>query len=1586
MKCVVMVYLCCLCLLSIIFSYNIAQDTGGGLFYYRDNTYCLIRDSELIGNTAEISGGGLNLNNYNHHFLVERTSFVENMVNLYGAGVAFGELNTYMVFTECTFYNNSAGFDGGAINIFSKNYFFTFLKCYFTHNKGSEGAALNLYTENAFIVVDDCDISHNIAQTLGAGVCLYSDNSDIQIRNSRISDNSAVSGGGIYLKEGNDDLLLEGCVIERNLASIAGSSSDGGGIYVDNYNHRMIIRQSLIVNNEASYEGGGIFVNSHNTNLTIEYTNFFNNFATRSGGAAFIFFSNQYLTLRNVTFSSNSVLTDGGALLIHTENTHMQILDSVFANNTSGDIGGAFSIMQQNSQLKFVNVVVKSNKAQGVGGGGYLWGTNTHVSFLNCSFLFNAALLNGGAIYIYRYNDFLCIEKSIFRSNQVLSDDGGALFFQLANTHALLSENLFDSNSAKTSGGAMALRSSNNQLRIENCVFLRNQAAYEGGALHFYVRNNNMTLINLLFELNSAVEGGALFLGQNHVVFALLDSIFVKNTAGHGGAVLLPFFAQDLLIEGCEFYRNNADSVGGMLVRSEAVVIRGTSFLQNTASNTAGLYLSSNEGLVENCTFYGNVATGFVAALLLGGSTNVVLTGLIFQDNLASFSSGGFGILDSSNISVQYTEFVRSNGADGGAMHLSFSYNISIQDSQFVDCSAVRGSAIEISFSDSIVIRRNNFTRNVARIAGAIYTMDSNYILASHNVFDSNIAKTGSGSALCIYGANETFITESVFLNNSAPSGAGTVYWSTFDAVEPFGLSNSSNTFAESNSAFYGPQWATEGVRLLVKSSENGVFHVNDYNKPVPVVVVDLVDFYDQRVETDSFSYVEVYVGDSEGDSCGSSDGYVSGGVLTLLDHGEANFTSLEATCAPGHNLTLELYLLNDNMVTFILPTTIMVTFRTCERGEFYQDSACQPCPIGTFGFLESKDLSDLQQTSVCQRCPDEASLCYADVIVLEQGYWRSHDTNDYILECPLFDSACMGGNTTSDSSCHAGYVGPLCAVCDKDYHFSALSQTCELCSNEASWFGPVLVSFSLVMLLGSLGWYMLRVKKRVGVDTFSDLLIYFCVQWGYISALDLNKAKKEWVTEYIRLKIIKRLQVRVRIYVTFYQILEILPFVLDLTFPSFYNVIGSMLSLLNLDISTDLLSATECSQNGSNDTDFIDRLLFSTIYPFGVLLLARLVLFIHIFLKRKGSLEELSPDVILSISAKYQKVCLVFISVILPGISSIIFATFSCTDVDSETPDESQVYMTVDYSVTCYSERYYFAFSWALVMIAVYPVGIPCYYLYLLYQHKDSIMTRDITASIRDNKLEGIKFLYEVYRPCYWYWEVVEMFFRLSMTALLVLLNQGSTLQIVIGILFALIFVKIYDIFLPYVDEEIKSVKEISLWQIFFIFAFAFGIKTKMLANASDGVIIVSLMMIIFSNLIIDFMKLCLVMFNIHKRRSQSSIAGRDDAEDVLSDYMSADSLDKEILTIQVKLAELSSIKKRRLEALWSVAATTDNNIPDDKVGASNNYLRQRGSSDLEKNNKPNDFVVSPLYRDSCLELSPMMSSNDNNRESKSK
>ena len=133
-------------------------------------------------------------------------------------------------------------------------------------------------------------------------------------------------------------------------------------------------------------------------------------------------------------------------------------------------------------------------------------------------------------------------------------------------------------------------------------------------------------------------------------------------------------------------------------------------------------------------------------------------------------------------------------------------------------------------------------------------------------------------------------------------------------------------------------------------------------------------------------------------------------------------------------------------------------SFRPCIRGELYRDGECQPCPQGFYSKEDNNDLSVRE----CISCPVDASECYADIIVLDKGYWALSKDSVEMTECPMGRAACPGGvqeieslaldisgdgDANSSSICRAGYTGALCAVCVEEYYYSPGSNSCEPCS-----------------------------------------------------------------------------------------------------------------------------------------------------------------------------------------------------------------------------------------------------------------------------------------------------------------------------------------------------------------------------------------------------------------------------------------------------------------------------------------------------------------------------------------------------------
>jgi hypothetical protein len=96
---------------------------------------------------------------------------------------------------------------------------------------------------------------------------------------------------------------------------------------------------------------------------------------------------------------------------------------------------------------------------------------------------------------------------------------------------------------------------------------------------------------------------------------------------------------------------------------------------------------------------------------------------------------------------------------------------------------------------------------------------------------------------------------------------------------------------------------------------------------------------------------------------------------------------------------------------------------------------------------------------------------------------------------------------------------------------------------------------------------------------------------------------------------------------------------------------------------------------------------------------------------------------------------------------------------------------------------------------------------------------------------------------------EVLETLYRLSLTGFLVLINQGSSSQVIIGSLFAIAYVKLHEVYRPYEDSRLNVAKGMSLWQIYFIFFLAL-ISYAELVNRDDitfNVVVVCVMFINF-------------------------------------------------------------------------------------------------------------------------------------------
>jgi hypothetical protein len=185
--------------------------------------------------------------------------------------------------------------------------------------------------------------------------------------------------------------------------------------------------------------------------------------------------------------------------------------------------------------------------------------------------------------------------------------------------------------------------------------------------------------------------------------------------------------------------------------------------------------------------------------------------------------------------------------------------------------------------------------------------------------------------------------------------------------------------------------------------------------------------------------------------------------------------------------------------------------------------------------------------------------------------------------------------------------------------------------------------------------FYFSRAEIRQHLKSFDDFVFYLMVRASILEIDETTDPKK--VKLYIKL-VSARLRARLKVYITLYQILSALPFVLDLQFPSPVNSIIYALHFINISISGSAVMT--CS--ASSSYDFIDSLVVETTYPMVFVLLLFSIQWIHfriIRYRRRKESHAIVEDHISSLSSSYFFIFLLFTYLILPSVATKIFQTF---------------------------------------------------------------------------------------------------------------------------------------------------------------------------------------------------------------------------------------------------------------------------------------------------------------------------------------
>ena len=212
-----------------------------------------------------------------------------------------------------------------------------------------------------------------------------------------------------------------------------------------------------------------------------------------------------------------------------------------------------------------------------------------------------------------------------------------------------------------------------------------------------------------------------------------------------------------------------------------------------------------------------------------------------------------------------------------------------------------------------------------------------------------------------------------------------------------------------------------------------------------------------------------------------------------------------------------------------------------------------------------------------------------------------------------------------------------------------------------------------------------------------------------------------------------------------------------------------------------------------------------------------------------------------------YAYMFLLLTFLVLVGTSTVLFHYFKCHEFEEVEDEEKEFafgrtgrapvsFMYKDYSINCNSERYDIFGWYAIIMIGVYPVGIPMLYAVLIWRQREFLKSKEkMKTEDSKEKVGHILFLVSHYETkCYWF-EVLDCVRRLLLASIIGLVSEASAVSPVLGLLISIFFTWIFTEFKPYKYSNDNLLSILLAYSLCLFFLAALMIKVDLTGDDKD-------------------------------------------------------------------------------------------------------------------------------------------------------
>jgi len=532
-------------------------------------------------------------------------------------------------------------------------------------------------------------------------------------------------GGAWYLDESSamiEDVVMQGCM----------SKSDGGGITA--ISGSRVHLESPSFSFCKSDTGGAVSIRSSSI-LIVDGGSFEYNSGV-DGGAVAIQEESEVVLSGGVSFSHNQAEDDGGAVfLVRLSPSDPFINGAFFLDNAAGVLGGSVYLALCDG-MAIEGMVVWTSEAEA---GSDIASLASELTIT--SSFFNNGYTGQGGIYLL-HSDFEMTHTYLGHSE---AQENGGLMYAFASDiivgHCLMTNGtsgssgagifLFDSpahfvhtnftdNTAGGSGGGLYITGTE-LVTVHNSVFTNNYAGTTGGAVHFQESTEFITK-DCTYDSNSALLEGAGILTEDSSYVTVTNSTFLDNTVigsstgdVYGGGGLKLYMITDALVADCDFIGNG-----------------GTKSNSTNYHDGGAIYVAYSGTQILRCYFEGNTAANGGAVYF--GPEPVEITRRLQKYSKAHLSPGFHHLGFRERLLNRPRKVLpeASVGADRAAVHrgLSTSSNVVIASSVFTNNVADSGGgALSYEDVEPQGLGNNSYTNNTALYGGA-FTSPPAYIVA----------------------------------------------------------------------------------------------------------------------------------------------------------------------------------------------------------------------------------------------------------------------------------------------------------------------------------------------------------------------------------------------------------------------------------------------------------------------------------------------------------------------------------------------------------------------------------------------------------------------------------------------------------------------------------------------------------------------------------------------------------------------------------------------------------------------------------------------------------------------------------------